>query len=581
MMEGPMIAGATAYRSMFATVLVFSLISMASATLPDRPEVGTPVVLKSLDTNLELDGKPVSTRRLFRVYVVADARPDSVLLVGGPDRFSGWAKRADVIPLREAVAYFDGILRHHPRSAQAYHLRGLIRFELDEEGPAIEDLTTAISLQPSFADAYIARGVIRDEATNYEAALADFNQAVRLTPDSSWAFVGRANLWRSMGKPEDAIRDYTEALRLDPGDALVHYFRALAWSDLLQEERALEDYTAAIRHAPEMAIAYNNRGVIRRDRMDLGGAAADFDEAIRLDPRCMGAYVMRGGIFQQRGDLDRALADYDEVVRISPGWPIAYCLRGGTRQAKGDLDRAMSDYDAAVRLDAGCVLAHYLRGRLWRERGENERALADLDEAIRLSPSGSVARLERAFVWERLRKHDRALRDLDAVGGRDEAPAVACWVAAARAWIRATCIDARIRDGRRAIEDARFVYDQAREPRHLDQRLEIVGAAMLALAHAEVGDFGSAIRWLDVAENRYRTEWEKQPPLERRRAGTAHNGTLALFAGLSESFHQRQPYREDAGERKPGLIRDLMESMPQGFSLGTISYKPGDEPGKR
>ena len=105
------------------------------------------------------------------------------------------------------------------------------------------------------------------------------------------------------------------------------------------------------------------------------------------------------------------------------------------------------------------------QGRHWADRGRYSRALASYEEALRLDPENSDA-----------------LNEL--------------------AWLLATCPDAGIRDGRRAVELASRAC-------RLDFGISAACVDTLAAAHAEAGDFESA------AESE--TPGDRDAPSGRRR----------------------------------------------------------------
>ena len=96
--------------------------AVSGADDPKRQEP-TEVVMRSLDTNLVIDGRVINTRRRFLRYWVEQVKGDSLLLIAeeGP---RGWAKRQDVVPVDQAIAYFSEVVAREPRSAWAHYLRG-------------------------------------------------------------------------------------------------------------------------------------------------------------------------------------------------------------------------------------------------------------------------------------------------------------------------------------------------------------------------------------------------------------------------------------------------------------------------
>jgi tetratricopeptide (TPR) repeat protein len=175
-----------------------------------------------------------------------------------------------------------------------------------------------------------------------------------------------------------------------------------------------------------------------------------FTDQIKHDPRDWGAYVARGAIRFTEGELDAAIADFNEAIRLNPKDSEAFVSRGFCQLRKGDCDKAIVDLTEAIGLEPRNAEAYSNRGLAWNEKKEYGKARADFLAAIRFDSQSDMAYNE--------------------VG-----------------WLYATCSNARLRDGREAVENAKKACELTawKRPEYLDT---------LAAAYAEAGNFDEAVK---------------------------------------------------------------------------------------
>ncbi len=257
------------------------------------------------------------------------------------------------------------------------------------------------------------------------------------------------------------------------------FSRALDHAKNGDYDQAITGYTEAIRLDRKYALAYWNRGVAYANKGENDKAIADYTVAIRIDPKYAKAYNNRGEAYARKGDYDQAVADHTEAILIDPKFAVAYRNRGMACKNNGDVDQAIADYTEAIRIDAQYTLAYRSRGLAHVAKGHYDKAIADYTKAIALNPKDGTA-------------HNWA------------------------AWLLATCPEASVRDGIRAVQYARQACELTgwKEPDSLDT---------LAAAYAEKGDYASARKWqheaimqISAATESRREAWNGRLELYRR-----------------------------------------------------------------
>jgi tetratricopeptide (TPR) repeat protein len=290
----------------------------------------------------------------------------------------------------------------------------------------------------------------KDDAVLLEDAVDYFTDRIRTNPRDAAAYADRAWAWRLRGELDIAIKDYDEVIRLDPKSAAAFNNRGNAWSDKKDYDRAIQDFDEAIRIDPKHALIFRNRGLAYRLKKDYDRAIKDYNEAIRLDPKDASAFYNRGTAYRLKKDYDRAIQDYDEAIRIDPKHAAAFNNRGNAHRLKKDYDRAIKDYDEAIRLDPKDAYAYGNRAETRSKRKQYAEAVRDFEEAMRLAPS------------------------MD-------------WLHRYYAFFRATCPEARYRDGKKAVELAKKAIELA--GRDADWEYH----STLAAAYAEANQFDKAV----------------------------------------------------------------------------------------
>jgi tetratricopeptide (TPR) repeat protein len=332
-----------------------------------------------------------------------------------------------------------------------------------------------IEVNRSDAFAFLMRGVVRYENDDLDQAFADVNEALRLDPKYVAALVERAYLWQCRDRLDLAFADVNQAIQLDSRNSYAYVERGVFHFGMKEYGKAQRDFEHALRLGSRSAAIHLCKGMIHVERGEGEPAIAEFNLAIELDAKRLDAYIGLATVYLLRSDSRKALEVFNRAIEVDPKSAEAHEARSVYFLSHGKHDKALEDLNEAVRLDPTTASHLRMRARVFFERGEFARALADLDGAARLEPS-----------------------DPEGQQGR--------------AWILATCPDAKIRNGPQAVAAATRACELTswKVPHTL---------TTLAAAYSETGNFSAAVQWqqkaLDLVSERSAQKPEYQRLLAR------------------------------------------------------------------
>jgi tetratricopeptide (TPR) repeat protein len=318
---------------------------------------------------------------------------------------------------------------------------------------------------------------------------------------------------------EEAAAFFTKKIEENPKDVNAYYARAAVRQTKGDLDGALADMTETIRLRPNLAENFVNRGQVWAAKKDDSQAIKDFDEALRINPRHVIALGQRGLAWMRKKDYDKAIADFTEAIGVKPDFPMLYRHRATVLKTKQDFDRALADFEAALRLNPKDALCWNDRGTVWTARKEFDKAIEDFTESIKHDRQSALPFYNRGRVWKLKKDYQKALNDLTEACTLNPKYTAALNL---RAWVLATCPEAKLRDGTRAIALAKKACE-------LTAWKNAVYMDTLATACAESGDFDEAIKWQQKAND---------DPEYARRFGATGKKRLELYK-------EKKPYREE------------------------------------
>lgn len=314
---------------------------------------------------------------------------------------------------KEAIETLNILLHADPSAYEAYFLRGIAKYNLEDMLGAEADFTLAIEKNPVFTTAYQFRAITRSQLGNYDDALKDFQEAIDLRPDRPDAYFSRGVTYLLTQQFRKAIDDFDMFIRFNDKVADAYLNRGHAYLYLKDTTAAYENYDLGIKTNREYPRGYVLRGALRMEEQEYDLALADFDRAIAHDSTSIIAYFNRAIVHSNMNRPSLALADLDTVLEIDPTSSITYFNRALIRTDIGDYNRAMDDYDMVAEYSPDNVIVYYNRAGLHYRLGDFESALKDYDRAVELYPDFANAYLNRASVKYLLKDEKGSDRDRD------------------------------------------------------------------------------------------------------------------------------------------------------------------------
>jgi tetratricopeptide (TPR) repeat protein len=286
-------------------------------------------------------------------------------------------------------------------------------------------------------------------------------------------------------------------IRTDDG-TFVELVSQTGWmfkSDVLPLDEAIKFFGEKIQSEPGKGKWYGRRGMARMNTgrnvvvLTAGGkptptldaSLADFTEALKTEPTVDRWWSERASCHYQRGEYDPAITDYSEAIRLKPNVAGYYSGRGIAYRTKKEFDLALADYSKSLEIDPKNAVTYNNRGMVWDDKKEYEKAIADLTESVKLNPKYAIAFDNRGNVHRRAKHWAEATADYKKAIELDPKYAAAF---NSLAWQAATCPDAKLREGKAAVEWGKKAVELTPTSNTRNS---------LAAAYAEAGDFDQAV----------------------------------------------------------------------------------------
>ena len=289
------------------------------------------------------------------------------------------------------------------------------------------------------------------------------------------------------GDADGALQEYLKAVELEPGNASLQSFLAETLVALGKKDEALPHLVEAARRRPDNAQYQNDLAVALVGAGKRTEAMEHYQRAAALEPNNARYQNNFATALLRAGDLAAALQHYRAAIAADPNFFEPYSNLGALFFFRRQYNDAAQQYIQAMQLNPTNAAIRFNAARTFLKLGDSANALAQFTEAERLRPD-----------WA---------EPLNA-----------------RAWVLATSVDDKTRNGAEAVKLAEKTAD-------LTSHQQPAALNTLAAAYAEVGRFDDAINTANQA-------------LELATHSNQTNLTVKIQHALS-LYETRAPFRED------------------------------------
>ena len=294
-----------------------------------------------------------------------------------------------------ALNYFNRVLEARPTSADAYYLRAVAKFSLEDYGGAEIDLSKAIDYNPFKNNFYQLRGLCRIHNQHLKEAIDDYTHSLREDPDNQGVCYNRTLCYMELKDYPTAMIEAKRIVKKWPSFSSAYLL-------LAQTQLALKDTSTALNNidtlltldgADARAWAFKGRYALEKNQTSLADSFLTL--AIKYQPLQADNYLLRAQARHSLYKYGLALSDYDEVLRLVPHHFVAHYNRGLLRTFVGDDNRAIDDFNFVITKEPDNTHAIYNRAQLYERIGDFKNAEADYSRLLRTYPTflyGYVAR---------------------------------------------------------------------------------------------------------------------------------------------------------------------------------------------
>ncbi len=320
------------------------------------------------------------------------------------------------------VVSINTILAGIDPAAKAYFQKGMENFKKNNHSEALNDFTSAISINPSYEAAFLQRAYTNEKLGNSFQAIADYDQVIKLNSKNKEAYFCRGHLNSRIGLDDEAIKDYSKLIELDSKNYNARYQRGLIYNIIGLFPEALIDFERCSKLKPGAEIDYIT-GIIESKLGNEDKAIIFFTNAIKFEKKNKNFYFHRADSKIKLGKYAESLVDLEiakniDLQEIAASADTAskkdayiYHRIGIAQHYLRNFDLALNNFNLAIQLNPIVNDFYYHRATTCMNLEKYDQAAADYSMVIELDPQGLDPYINRAMAYTALAKYAEAEAD--------------------------------------------------------------------------------------------------------------------------------------------------------------------------
>lgn len=229
------------------------------------------------------------------------------------------------------------------------------------------------------------------EDGNLSQALNELETALELNPSNgSWHF-NKALTLDSAGRFEAAIKEYEIALQLNPNDLETLNSLGVDYTRVGYYDMAIDIFKYIEELDPGYEPCYCNRIITYTEMEEHQKAEEMFYLAQQINPDCPLCFYNIGNSLFVRGNYKKAVHCWQKTSELEPGHPEINYRIAQAYWAQGEYDKARRHFLSELRSNPGEVDVIFDFGLLLLETGEPESAKEKFERILELNPGHGLS----------------------------------------------------------------------------------------------------------------------------------------------------------------------------------------------